>query len=285
MQRVDGPYSVKIEPLHTVMVAACLVLTSCASRQDSSSAVDTAAIGAIPAAQADEVAAETVSSVTEPSYRPGHIALPQSLRLPGVDSVKAARSWQEAVSRYSEDERRFLHARSAAYFYVLEFGSEQQQRQMIEQGFPMPEEWLAARNMSDEDLKRLAETGNAKAQMFYIDRSISVLSAVLSQRGLDTKNAQDMQLLQLYASVSAMTHRRLIDSKSPFAAYQDGLFETRTSRTQTLEPFAASIHIAAELGHAGADQLSNVFYQQHPGLDPGTVMHFYQSMRRQIGRP
>lgn len=243
------------------------------------------AIDAVSAAQADEAAAEAMSSATEPSYPPGHIAIPQLLRLPGVDSVRAAPSWHEAVSRYSEDERRFLRARNAAYFQILQFGSEQQQRQMIEQGFPMPEEWLAARNIPDEELKRLAEAGNAKAQMFYIDRSISVLSAVLSQRGLDTKNAQDMRLLQLYASVSTLTRTRFSDSKSPFAAYQLGLFETRASQTQSPEPFAASIHIAAELGHAGADQLSNVFYQQHPGLNPGTVMHFYQSMRRQIGRP
>lgn len=242
-------------------------------------------VDAPPSTQSDERVAETASVPTQHSTPSGHIALPQSLRLPGLDSVRAAQSWREAVSRYSEDEQRYLSARSAAYFHVLQFGSEQQQRQMIEQGFPMPEEWLAARNIPDHELKQLAEAGNAKAQMFYIDRSISVLSAVLSQRGLDTENAQDMQLLQLYASVSAMTHQRLTESKSPFAAYQDGLFETRTSRTQTPEPFAASIHIAAELGHAGADQLSNVFYQQHPGLNPGTVMHFYQSMRRQIGRP
>lgn len=274
----------RTERFHAIALVACLVPMGCAGHSGSSSTTETTAAGIVDTQQSDEAAADIAGDRAQSLIQSGHIALPQSLRLPGVDSVRAAPSWREAVTLYSADEQRFLRARSAAYFHVLQFGSEQQQRQMIEQGFPMPEEWLAARNIPDEELKRLAETGNAKAQMFYIDRSISVLSAVLSQRGLDTKNAQDMQLLQLYASISTLTRSRFRDTKSPFAAYQLGLFETRASQTQSPEPFAASIHIAAELGHTGADQIANVFHQQHPGLNAGTVMHFYQSMRKQIGR-
>lgn len=275
----------KIERFHMSALVACLFLLGCAGHSGASSTGDTRAGDAMEVGQSDEPAARPISEPIRHPAGSGRIEIPAGLRLPGVDTVRVAPNWEHALSLYSQEERSELQARNTAYFDALRFTSEREQRQMVEQGFPMPEEWLAARNIPDDQLKQWAEGGNSKAQVFYIDRAIAILSPVLEKRGLDMQNENDRALFRLFVQASQMAADRLSEHPTPFAAYQLGLFRTRTSQGQPLEPFAAGIHIAADLGHARAESVSALFYRQHPRLSAGTVMNLYQNMRGDIRRP
>lgn len=275
----------KIERSHAIALIACLILLGSAGHSGASSTSDTRAGDAVEVGQSGEPAASPLSGPAPHPAGSERIEIPLRLRLPGVDAVRVAPNWDHALSLYSQDERRELQARNTAYFDALRFTSEQEQREMVEQGFPMPEEWLVARNIPDDQLRQWAEGGNSKAQVFYIDRAIAILSPVLEKRGLDMQSESDRALFRLFVQASQMASDRFSEHPTPFAAYQLGLFRTRTSQSQPLEPFAAGIHIAADLGHARAESLSALFYRQHPRLSAGTVMNLYQNMRGDIRRP
>ncbi len=80
-----------------------------------------------------------------------------------------------------DSDQAYLSDVSDRYFGTMEFLDETEQRKLVEQGFPMPEEWLAARNLPIEDLERLVEQGNVKAKMFYIDRITQEIAPMRSR--------------------------------------------------------------------------------------------------------
>jgi hypothetical protein len=104
---------------------------------------------------------------------PGMIPIPPALRFGNVGVIAEARSYQNELKALPKDEARYLWSVYARYGTALWYGSPDSQRKMVARGMPMPEEWLAARRMSDAELKALAEAGNYKATMFVADRAVT----------------------------------------------------------------------------------------------------------------
>ena len=69
-----------------------------------------------------------------------------------------------------QQEQAILRDIDARYYGANKFTAAAEQRELANQGFPMPEEWLAASRLADEELEQMANAGNIKAGMFYSDR-------------------------------------------------------------------------------------------------------------------
>ncbi|MFT4180145.1 MAG: hypothetical protein QM612_11930 [Thermomonas sp.] len=211
------------------------------------------------------------------------IQLHESMQLLDIAVVQSASSWQERINQLPLEERQYLEAKNTEYFNALEFGSVADQRKLIEQGFPMPEEWVAAQALSEGELKYLAQQGNIKAQMFYVDRVIGDVAPVLKERGFDNTD-EDRELYAKFNEASAMSSIMLKKTRSPFVAYQNGLLLSVGTIGHSPAVAAGSFQVAKELGDTRADFLSQMYFDAHAGLDPQVVMASYSSIKSVLGR-
>lgn len=235
----------------------------------------------------EEVVRSEVQSLptnkTIPLTHPLWVTIPERLRFPGIASVEVAVSWNERVAKLSIADRNYLAEISARYFGSIEFSDEAEQHRLIEQGFPMPEEWLAARDMPDRELERLARAGNLKAQMFQVDRVSEHLGPVLAERGL--KNTpQDKELFRQFVETSRMAEELLSSTHSPFAAYLNGRIFSAGSQGNPPEPIAGAFQLAKDLGDQRADNYRSVFMQSYPDMNAEAVMASYSSMKAELSR-
>ena len=132
---------------------------------------------ALAGCQADPPPAGKPSKANEPpakAVRPvpareGELKLPDGMRLPSVQYVEAAQSWNDRLATLTTSERAQLESLNFRYYGTLEFNSPEEQRKLVAAGVPMPEEWLAASRMSDEELASLADARSPKASLFFAD--------------------------------------------------------------------------------------------------------------------
>lgn len=206
------------------------------------------------------------------------IEIPSALQFPGISSVESASSWRARVAEMSATDRAYLNQISERYFGSVEFLDEAEQRRLIHQGFPMPEEWLAARNVPDAELEKLAKTGNLKAQMFQTDRVSERIAPIVAVQGLDDSPA-GKELFRQFVETDVMAGNLLRNSQSPFAAYLYGRFRTSGSQGNQPEFMAAAFEFAKDLGDQRADSYRRVFFEQHPGLNAELVMLSYSGMK------
>lgn len=206
------------------------------------------------------------------------VNIPLDFQFRGVANVESASSWSQRVAKYPEDERKYLEDVNGRYYGALDFSSNEEQRRLVQQGFPMPEEWLAARDLPDAELERLAMSGSAKAQMFFIDRVSERIGPVLAVRGLDQSPA-DKAIYHQFVQASTMAGMLIRNTGSPFAAYLHGRLLSSGTSGHQMEPIAASFQVARELGDLRADAFQSAFFAGHPGLDAQAVMASYTAMK------
>lgn len=211
------------------------------------------------------------------------VTLPSRLRFRGLAKVQSASSWGERLARLPKSEQAYLVEVSERYFGSLEFSSREAQRHLIQQGFPMPEEWLAARSLPDAELERLAEDGNLKAQMFMIDRVAQQIGPVRAVRGL-TNTPADKALFRRFVSATTIADKLLQTSGSPFAAYLAGRIYSAGTQGNSPEYIASAFQLAEDLGDDRADDFRHNFFQKHPELDANTVMALYSSLKSRTNR-
>ncbi len=213
------------------------------------------------------------------------ITVPVALRLPGLTSVQTAPSWEARVAALPPPDQAYLEEVRERYFGTLAFQDEAEQRELVRQGFPMPEEWLAARELPTSELERLADAGSVKARMFYIDRVSQEIGPRQARGdGLDPSLPDERALLGRIGRASAMTSELLRRSRSPFAAYVVGRFLSAMSHGNPPEPFAASFLMADRLGHRRAMELQKQFLTAHPGTDASAIMTHYSALRSAFER-
>lgn len=157
------------------------------------------------------------------------IALTPALRLPGHESLRSFSSWQQALAANTAEDGKYLEELNSQFLGALGFQNEQEQRDLIRQGFPMPEEWIAAKLMTDGALSRLANEGNLKAQMLFANKVAEQLQSVRGSRGLDLDDPQDRVLFD-EASQSMAYITDLLKQRSAFSAYLAGRYYSATSR-------------------------------------------------------
>ncbi len=205
------------------------------------------------------------------------------MRFRGLANVESAPSWKVRLLQLPAADQSFLGTINERYFGSLGFADEAEQRRLVEQGFPMPEEWMAAREVPDEELERLAKQGEIKAQMFQIDRVSERLAPVLGARGLQN-TPEDKELFRQFVETTSMAEQLLRKTKSPFVAYLTGrMFSAGTLGNQP-EPIAGAFELAKDLGDGRADGYRSVFVESHPGMDPEAVMASYSGMKSGVGQ-
>lgn len=211
------------------------------------------------------------------------IEVPTTMRYPGQTSLEAAASWEARLAKLPERDRAYLETVNGRYYGALAFASEQEQRELTAQGFPMPEEWLAARDTPDAELERQAIAGNQKARMFHIDRVSERVAPVLTVRGFENTPG-DQELFRQFVDATAMVANLLHDTRSPFAAYLAGRIVSSGTLGGQPEAIAASFQLARELGDPRADSFRDAFLDQHPGMDVATVMTAYSYFKSSVDR-
>lgn len=266
--------------LALAILASAFILSGCA-REDAVTLApqSPSALSAEQSARADEpVRADHYGAPDRSMKKDMWIEIPTALQFPGISSVESASSWSARVAKMSATDQAYLAQISERYFGSIEFLDESEQQRLIRQGFPMPEEWLAARNVPDAELERLAKTGNLKAQMFQTDRVSERIAPVVAVHGLDDSPA-GKELFRQFVETDVMAGNLLRNSQSPFAAYLYGRF--RTSGTQGNQPefMAAAFEFAKDLGDQRAEGYRRVFFEQHPGLNAELVMLGYSGMK------
>ena len=128
-----------------------------------------------PADTQDAVATKPTANNRQPPAE--RLALPHDYALfPGL-SVPAASSWEELLAGLSPEERELAQAFADLYPEAYQFRTLEQLEWMVANGYPMPEEIIAARQMPLEDLVNRAMSGNVKAGMLARDRLLDELLA------------------------------------------------------------------------------------------------------------
>ena len=211
------------------------------------------------------------------------IEAPAAIRYAGQTSLEAAASWDARLATLPERDRAYLETINGRYYGALVFANEQEQRELIALGFPMPEEWLAARDTPDAELERQAIAGNQKARMFHTDRVSERVAPVLTVRGFENTPG-DQELFRQFVDATAMVANLLHDTRSPFAAYLAGRIVSSGTLGGQPEAIAASFQLARELGDPRADSFRDTFLDQHPGMDVATVMTAYSYFKSSVDR-
>lgn len=222
-----------------------------------------------------ELPRPTVSSVKPEVHRSGELALPDRMRLPSVRYVKAARSWNDRLATLTSSERSRLESLNARYYGLLEFDSAEEQKAMIDAGVPMPEEWLAASSMSDEELATLANARSPKGSMLFADRQLDRFVEAkqrLAEAGIETDF--DSDVINSRAQALVYAGQALALTRRPFAAYMYG--SIGESLFGEPEYKAAALSVALALGDLQASDYVHEYMAyrklvQAPPLNFGSV--------------
>lgn len=164
-----------------------------------SQALDESVAGELPRREGSKLPAEI--SI------PAHYAL-----LPGM-TVPAADSWEALVSMLLPDERALVESLRSRYPEAYQFKSINQLKWMVEHGYPMPTEIVAASRIPLRDLKQMAADGNVKAAMLARERLLMEALANSEQLG---SPFHDSPLMKEIGFMDAVVRDR---NCSPFSFY------------------------------------------------------------------
>ena len=182
----------------------------------------------------------------------------------------------------TRNDRTYLQQVDERYLGLLSFESEAEKRALDAAGFPTAEEWLSARQLSDDELQRLAEADREKARVFYADRKLSRFeAATIKSAGGPKTDELETELVLASAGAHASALMALRQSRTPFSAYLAGVSEAATGGT--MEPLAAGIQLAGDLGDRRAGKVLKQFNQQHPGANVSLIHSSYTTMRTFAG--
>lgn len=99
------------------------------------------------------------------------LPIPSGFQFAGIRETPAADSFDELLAQYSLEQRERIETFVGDYDQAAyAFSSAEELAWMAQRGFPMPDDILAAAEMSIDELKAQAEAGNVKAAFFYLSR-------------------------------------------------------------------------------------------------------------------
>ena len=206
--------------------------------------------------------------------RPG-LAVPARYRFAGVGSVAAATDETDLLARYTLAQRRLIKRFYAAYgagregggpyafSNVFSFHTHDQLGWLASQGFPTPDDVLAAAMMSDEELKALSDEGNFKAGVFYLGRQLAQPPKVgdaVNRPAL----ADEVDKLKLAGE--------LLSEGSAFGPYAYAQYALASGQRGMA---LASLGYAKQLGDM-RDDFALAFAEANPDIPPLEVLTGYQ---------
>lgn len=266
----------RVDPKMILCSMLLIVLVACS---------DPAGVNAPPVADPAQARLHDPDSSRRPQQvhdLPRHtsIRITRELQFPGVQSVQMADSWEHRIAQMNPRDREWLETVNANYAGALAFEDRKQQEWMIANGYPMPEEWVAARAMSDEALGRLAKSGNEKAQFFHIDRVAERASAENEDGdGIDMSDPDDQPLAIAVARATAMAWRLSEKSEGPFASFVEGRLLRANASYDNSARLAAGIVEAGARGDPRADRLLREFLAAHPAVTMAEVNSMVEAGR------
>ena len=178
------------------------------------------------------------SKISEKIKIPAKYALSPESLVPLVDS------WDSLVNDLSEEERNIAEKLRSSYPEAYQFSSAEQLQWMIENGYPMPEEYLLARELGQEKLVELAKTGNQKAVMLAYDLILDEFS----------RNADDNDNFLEGVKLVTLENLARRSNCSPFLLHEKARrYSISSERTPSvkldaLEHVAAMYDVAASMG-------------------------------------
>lgn len=261
-------------PLALFIIAAALIVTLVVWRSGMDGQPD-AESGAGPALVA------APSDVVEPAREPGRgagpsgkIMIPGQFQFPGVYEVPVVSSLDELLERYTPEQQEQIlsfyqgfgetidEASRYATDNIFSFRTRKQLAWLVEAGFPTPDEVLLATELSDAELRRLAERGNFKAIGFYLSR------------------------LPPTAEISAGDLGRVIDMKmqfnqsgSPYAAYVAAKRELQNGQNHNA---LAAYQMASTLRDVRARDFAHFLSGTNPEINAGAAVASYAALTHEF---
>lgn len=98
------------------------------------------------------------------------LLLPPELALLPGESIPRASNWSELVAEMSPEDQQLAETLATSYPEAYAFSTIEQLEWMLKAGYPMPQEFVSAMQMSRQELSRLAGSGNVKALLLDMDR-------------------------------------------------------------------------------------------------------------------
>jgi hypothetical protein len=190
-------------------------------------------------------------------------------RFPGVEEVSAAETFERLMDRFSgEDRETLLRYYSELDDAAMVFSSREQYAWLIANGFPGPEDVLAAASTSEEDLRAYAAAGNAKALFFLVGRLADGLAA---EREAGRFDREDMLLTDYPDRTWELRELgyQAAASGSPFVGYVlERLGAVSLGPGFDANMRFAGLHFASAMGDPRA-----IWSTQHiQGVDTGSVL-------------
>jgi hypothetical protein len=165
--------------------------------------------------------------VVEKHQPSASLEIPERFQFAGIVSVAMAGSDAELLSVYTPEQQAHIRSHLAAYGSgtfgvsryaidsILSFRTREQLQWLVSNGFPMPDDILAAEAMSDEELADLASTGNFKATAFHLDRISQRHMKAVAEASVTGTTVDDAAMLR---DAQALEDR-LLSEGSAFGAY------------------------------------------------------------------
>lgn len=259
----------------SLLLISIVMIVSC-NAMDQDLAV--AKPGPTPAASAAPQHAEPRQGLE--SSDPRQLQVPAAYRFQKEIYTIRANSWQEFLQTVTAEEATYLKQVDANYFGALSYANPQMLRDLASDGFPLPEEWLEARKMSDAELKALSDGGSNKAKLFYLDRLLDQASQYLDLRNNKNESAyRNSPGPRLSLLAYELATQLQASYKSPFGGYLSGYVYSRLNYPASPESAAAGIFVAFDRGDKRAIELLRQFQTQHPNLDMSAVLAAYSSLK------
>ena len=171
-------------------------------------------------------------------------------------------SWEEFVHMQAPADAEYLRQLDERYFGALSYRSAEELRFLLQSGFPTPQEWLEAQDMTDQQLRDAADSGDRKAAGMYADRlaeRLALLRARQSTRpdvGDSRERTALVALAVNYASAAGM------GTKGAFGVYMEGMVKSRIFETP--EPLTAAMLEARRRGDPRTSRLISEMAARHP---------------------
>lgn len=131
-----------------------------------------------PSGQASANAQQThasARSMPEKAFRvaaDGMVDIPDRFQLPGVARARSGASLKEWLLQYPPDQQAKMLDFNKKHFGVYMVNSPEQVAWMAQNGYPLPEDVVAAESLTVDDLRELAKRGNDKAAFLLRERNI-----------------------------------------------------------------------------------------------------------------
>lgn len=157
---------------------------------------------------------------TSRSTNSGTAGIPPKWQFEGIAETRTGPNDSAWLSSYPVADLSIFQQFNQLHPYAWNAYSSDQISWMAENGFPMPEDVLAAADMSDSNLKQASDSGGMKANFLYYDRLLSNYNVARDEYKQTGGSAEDFEATHqdLFGEMDRL--RKLVEqSDSPYLGY------------------------------------------------------------------